>query len=582
MKKTFFLLLALLTVAVVSCEESTVDTLTETPSLSVSPESLEFPCTGGELTLTVDCSVTDWTVQSNKDWCDAVKTNSETITLSASALSEGDTTPDIATITIMAGDGEYVAEVTVMVSQQKYLIDLSFAIEISNIGYTGADYSIVPSDDTHPYCVVAMPTLLYGDYTDAQLIDAVVKAGVDTTYFGAQELKFSELEYPLDYPDSEYKLVVFGYEDGEYTSNAATEMYTTLASTEDPNACEFTFGAPYVFSTNAIISIETTDPYMLYLLNFVPMSDIDLLTTETYEEYIETYFDLFYSITWYGDRGLILSPTLVPSTDYAVVTVPVDGRGNIIGDIKIAENVFTTEYAEVASTYDSWLGTWTVTSTSTVRAKKSITFDMVVREKVSGESYSVYGFECSENRWIYPITANYVESYLSSKGSIQFPNYTDLGVLDEGWTSGHYAVYNLSNSYTLIEGDWNALSGVVSDDGQSATIACATGTYGDADFIACGIVLLALEEGTTSGFWEYTADASLGVKDGDTFIGPYNLVKKSDGVDLSSPAAAAAMARLPKKSENTGIYFKAPYAEAQIKYVATPSYELTPYKIQTR
>ncbi len=57
--------------------------------------------------------------------------------------------------------------------------------------------------------------------------------------------------------------------------------------------------------------------------------------------------------------------------------------------------------------YQAWLGTWTVTSTSSEKSKQPITFDITLAKKVANTSYSLTGWDISVRRLTWAGTADF-------------------------------------------------------------------------------------------------------------------------------------------------------------------------------
>lgn len=543
MKNRFFLFLASLLFIGVSCTPEETPEAPVAPSLEVFPGAVSFTFQGGTKTLTVDCSVEGWTVESDQAWLEAVKTNETTVTLTAGELKEGDATPEAAVVTVTAGEGDAQTTKEIPVSQKPFVAELVFEGEFANTSYTGTDFTVTPSDETASYCVVPVYACDFGDYSAAELLSYIEERADqldlnNSTYTGVQTINVEDL-----FPGTDYIQVVFGWDDNAHTSDAFLFDFSTEATTVDPADVEIVLTPSNVTAKSADVTVDISDPNALYVTIPVPMDIVSDIDKADYQAAIDKVSaNLYKGVASVGNKT-IPQTGLSSSTDYAMAVALVDGEGTIRGEVYVEEDLFQTEEMVVAEGYEAWLGTWTVTSTTSMLAEKPITFEIVIKEGENvGEEYYVYGFEPSGNRWGVPTVALLNEVEPETQGSIQFVPVVELGQDKEGYNVSQVALSYISdptNDYAMISGLKVAFGGFLGEDGQTAEIYGAMGSVtGGAEFTVAGYNLLAEKDGK---YYNYTSDPALGVETGELFVGPYDLVKKSDSTDLPTGAPAKAL-----------------------------------------
>ena len=240
-----------------------------------------------------------------------------------------------------------------------------------------------------------------------------------------------------------------------------------------------------------------------------------------------------------------------PSTEYITIAKVTDAAGN--STIKSA--TATTESAgEASDAYKAWLGTWTVTSTSSTYTKKPLTFDVVFKQKVANVSYAVEGWTASIFR-DQPDKSPYFPVATFNDGGFYFANGQTFGKFNLGeygtGTLTYCCFFTLAGkNYYSSQTEFSdgtpfvSLYGTMNSDKQSAVVEGAEVEYSDgkatmeyADFMyvldsgkgAMGVI-------PGEGFKYSTPEG----EDTDSPIGPYTMVKKGSATSaLSAPSKSA-------------------------------------------
>lgn len=240
-----------------------------------------------------------------------------------------------------------------------------------------------------------------------------------------------------------------------------------------------------------------------------------------------------------------------PSTEYITIAKVTDAAGN--STIKSA--TATTESAgEASDAYKAWLGTWTVTSTSSTYTKKPLTFDVVFKQKVANVSYAVEGWTASIFR-DQPDKSPYFPVATFNDGGFYFANGQTFGKFNLGeygtGTLTYCCFFTLAGkNYYSSQTEFSdgtpfvSLYGTMNSDKLSAVVEGAEVEYSDgkatmeyADFMyvldsgkgAMGVI-------PGEGFKYSTPEG----EDTDSPIGPYTMVKKGSATSaLSAPSKSA-------------------------------------------
>ena len=230
-------------------------------------------------------------------------------------------------------------------------------------------------------------------------------------------------------------------------------------------------------------------------------------------------------IGWYwADR--------TPGTEYIAMAKVKDAAGNSTLKYAVAS---TDPAGEASDAYKAWLGTWTVTSTSSEVNAAPLSFDVVIGQKAANSTYSVLGWDITAARTSMSATAN----FNADNGTLVFPNYQLIGTNANG---PHYflarAFYE-GDGYYLATENYDlpvAMLGTLDSDKTKATVTVGGGTdpWGDA-YVGTTMAIYVQMEGNKWGSY----GPAEGFTKGDYPIGPFTMVKKSTSSSVKSAGAAS-------------------------------------------
>lgn len=236
-----------------------------------------------------------------------------------------------------------------------------------------------------------------------------------------------------------------------------------------------------------------------------------------------------------GDAGGVFSP-LDAGTTFTMIIFAYDEATGEATSGAITE-VFATLAPEPVdeSLVDAWVGTWSLTSTSSQVAETPLTVDIIIQEGTATNSLNVYGWDISANRWLVPLPVTVdadgnwtcpAETYLTT-----IDGQGDLYYASQGFVGGTY------NDYYFITGSYDAFTVTMGADGESATAVGYEGQIsGGVPFTSTTMMLILKDdEGATYTFY---SDEALGFDQSEALVGPFTLAKKSDDTTLPSAAPA--------------------------------------------
>lgn len=225
------------------------------------------------------------------------------------------------------------------------------SMEISDVTQS-TFYVKVKTTNDDPYAIFAIPVKEIGKMRDDAEIFDYILANYGTSYLynyifnGDIEGTFSGME-----ADTEYAVLLFGYEAGTLTTKITRENIQTLKA-GDIDACIYDIEITDVDDREARVTINPSDYSIYYYWN--------VFEADATEEEVKDYIDSSYKGYYYGDywefsyyelaQGKVESrlSQLTPNTDYKIVIIPMNPDHFIyIGSMREG-GYFTTKEAVIA------------------------------------------------------------------------------------------------------------------------------------------------------------------------------------------------------------------------------------------
>ena len=441
-------------------------------------------------------------------------------------------------------------------------VDCSFKINVSDIAGNSAKVSAIPTKMSVKYYLSAVRRDIYDLYSDKEefaadnLIDLKMNAEEEGVEFkdyisenrisGSSPKTISGLS-----PETEYIAFAYGLsDDGEIITDIYSSPFTTIEG-ENIVDMDFTFEMVSISGTEATVKITPEHNDRMYYYDLLPVSQIT--------KYTETQIvDMLNSDGTLVDHCIYGSDTytftgLKTSTKYCLFAFPYDEDS---GTGKFVYKEFTTDEpsADVQEAYKKWLGTWTVTSTSSEITGKPLTFDIIVSENVFCESYKVIGWGISIARTL-PVAAGFDQE----TGYIYFVNAYTASRYNDSSVSGyicHFGRFNHGDAYYLItEGGFAALIGRQNEDGTGEVVGNQFTADSAEPYTFSGMDYFLYAEGNIYNF----SSASQYLY-GDFPVGPYTMRKKENVVtsDMTfsveveeKSSTKARVSVIPSKSDET-------------------------------
>ena len=229
--------------------------------------------------------------------------------------------------------------------------DNKLSMEISDVTQS-TFYVKVETTNNDPYAIFAIPTKEIGKMRDDAEIFNYILGNYGTSYLynyifnGNIEGTFSGME-----ADTEYAVLLFGYEAGTLTTKITRENITTLKA-GDIDACIYDIEISDIDDREARVTINPSDYSIWYYWN--------VFEADATEEEVKAYIDNAYNRYYYGDywefsyyelaQGRVESrlSQLMPSTKYKIVIIPMNPSVFAYMGSMREGGYFTTEEAVIA------------------------------------------------------------------------------------------------------------------------------------------------------------------------------------------------------------------------------------------
>lgn len=228
-----------------------------------------------------------------------------------------------------------------------------------------------------------------------------------------------------------------------------------------------------------------------------------------------------------------------PATEYTAIIKVTDAAGN--STIKSATGA-TESAGEGSDAYKAWLGTWTVTSTSSEVNKAPVSFDVVIGQNVANSSYSVTGWSVTAVREVLPVNAVF-DAETGRMGILNEQEMTTVTIDGVDYMVTYISRCLSAGRYTYVFGDYAGLIGELDAGKSKATVVGNTlQLQGGGEAAVHSMEFFGFEVNDGDGMIRYNpAD---GYTDGDYPIGPYTMTKKSSSSALPASKSAVHNASL--------------------------------------
>ena len=229
--------------------------------------------------------------------------------------------------------------------------DNKLSMEISNVTQS-TFYVKVQTTNDDPYAIFAIPTKEIGKLRDDAEIFNHILTNYGTSYLynyifnGDIEGEFSGME-----ADTEYAVLLFGYEAGTLTTKITRTNITTLKA-GDIDACVYDITIANIDDREAYVTIKPSDYSITYYWN--------VFEADATEEEVKAYIDSTFKGYYYSDywefsyyelaQGVVESrlSQLTPSTDYKIVIIPMNAEFFAYMGSMREGGYFTTKEAVIA------------------------------------------------------------------------------------------------------------------------------------------------------------------------------------------------------------------------------------------
>lgn len=488
-------------------------------------------------------------------------------------------------------------------------VDKVKPVEISLESATDTNIIVNATPGTNdPYMVVSIDKANYEGlgYTEADIAD-FAQAGIDFLYQGIQGFDPSVADnqfvfkgdatvdlsiswnqvFPI-LPSTDYYVLAFSVSNDGFVKS---EVNYIEVSTKDEEKVEGSISLEVASVDQFSIKVNTKfegniGRYMIipfpkemiegfdYETSF--MASIEQLITDAQGSISLVKADGFYVLDEeVSDFDLSKGWLIDPATDYVILAAGVYANGELSTDLVTVETTTSDFTEDQKASYNKWLGTWKMTSTTADIAKEPLTVEVVIAPDEEGKTYQIYGWDTSAVRWIVGCPAAFdIETGGWSVMNENYMTYADEAqtqILVYGsisYIGGQY------NDYYFVQGDYPSFTSTIISD-ATGTVIPYDGMLDDnaTAFTPATMLMYVIDATTGDILGTYAPDETLGFAEGELMEGPFTMKKISDEtsndeMDQYKNAPAKAMAQqssyfnIVDRVVNNAIMFNANVAPA--------------------
>lgn len=445
--------------------------------------------------------------------------------------------------------------------------DFELSIDVTNITATTATVNVTSSDETSSY---------YFDLFDEEDYQGYGGTPEGIAEFISDLLAYYQAQYPsMTLPQILSQIVSVGNDSYDFDGlTPGTKYYTFAIGVDATTGATTTTAVVKEFTTQA--GGEGDGPELTLTLRAGDANGANTDTKVYMGAYAPTATGAYYGVFLTSDvekvlaqgasydaivtqngtdmstkdgwlDGLVKNPGigvtfsgLDPATSYTCILKVTDSAGKSTTKHVAA----TTEGGgEASDAYKAWLGTWTLTSTSSEVNAAPLSFDVTFIQGVANSSYKLQGWGITTIRDQSQILPS--AKFDSATGNFEILEGQSLYTgPEDGSVLTLTGRALLQGKYYIINGGYPGFTGKLNADKNSATITLYQGSVdGMGNF-------------TTSSmdfFWVlgqdiYWQKAAEGYTDRDYPIGPYTMTRKSSGASVSASKSAATILHASKLS----------------------------------
>lgn len=444
--------------------------------------------------------------------------------------------------------------------------DFELSIDVTNITATTATVNVTSSDETSSY---------YFDLFDEEDYQGYGGTPEGIAEFISDLLAYYQAQYPsMTLPQILSQIVSVGNDSYDFDGlTPGTKYYTFAIGVDATTGATTTTAVVKEFTTQA--GGEGDGPELTLTLRAGDANGANTDTKVYMGAYAPTATGAYYGVFLTSDvekvlaqgasydaivtqngtdmstkdgwlDGLVKNPGigvtfsgLDPATSYTCILKVTDSAGKSTTKHVAA----TTEGGgEASDAYKAWLGTWTLTSTSSEVNAAPLSFDVTFIQGVANSSYKLQGWGITTIRDQSQILPS--AKFDSATGNFEILEGQSLYTDPEDGSVLTLTGRALLQGKYIINGGYPGFTGKLNADKNSATITLYQGSVdGMGNF-------------TTSSmdfFWVlgqdiYWQKAAEGYTDRDYPIGPYTMTRKSSGASVSASKSAATILHASKLS----------------------------------
>lgn len=160
--------------------------------------------------------------------------------------------------------------------------------------------------------------------------------------------------------------------------------------------------------------------------------------------------------------------SLEPIMEYTCAIYAINGEQTAVKAVSVSTSNGSAGTGTGTDAYNAWLGTWNVTSSSSIISNAPLSFTVTIEELQPNMYYALTGWGISEVVGSQAVAAE----FNPEDGKFYFINGQEFGeVSSNGMTFmvTYIGVCGYNDAWTIVTGEYNGLIGTMDEDGESAT-----------------------------------------------------------------------------------------------------------------
>lgn len=168
-----------------------------------------------------------------------------------------------------------------------------------------------------------------------------------------------------------------------------------------------------------------------------------------------------------GSLDLVFE-SLEPIMEYTCAIYAINGEQTAVKAVSVSTANGSAGTGTGTDAYNAWLGTWNVTSSSSIIDNDPLSFTISIAELQANQYYALTGWGISEVVGTQAVAAR----FNPEDGTFHFVNEQEFGEFSSNGMTlmvTYIGVCGYNDAWTIVSGEYSGLIGTMDEDGESAT-----------------------------------------------------------------------------------------------------------------